>query len=198
LHVTDICSGTGKEFIPPEAMHRGKYVHLATHYLDTTTASPEAIERWWAALHQPWAGFVRAWARAKAELGIVVIASEEPMKDERRGYQGKRDKRVRMNGTAAHLMKRRGEGIVDLKCCASGNGVIPETTGLQIAGYVGDAKLWRAAIALHPDGSYRWHDDQNNKEIFRPGDWREFNARLVVVQADIQRGWREAPAPREE
>jgi hypothetical protein len=194
LHVTDICGGPGKEFIPPDAMYRGKWVHQACHLDNLGTldaaAAKESAPQWW--------GFVEAWKRAKVELAIVVVASEEYFEDERRGYCGKKDARVRMNGTAAHLMKRRGEGIVDLKCCASGNGVIPETTGLQTAGYAGDDKLWRAAVALHPDGSYRWHDDRNNTEIFKPTDWVEFCQRLFVMKMDIQRGWREAPAPREE
>ena len=184
LHVTDICGGPGHEFVPADALHRGKYVHAVTDLLDKGKTLLEPI-------YEPWKGFIDAWANAKRELGITVVASEEAFEDERRGYCGKRDKWATMKG-------RRGSGIVDLKCNGSCAGTVPPTTGLQLAGYVGDAKLWRSAVALHPDGTYRWHDDRNNKVIFQAGDWREFCARLTVMQADIRRGWREAPAERED
>jgi len=182
LHVTSILPTPGKEFIPPEAMYRGRYVHQVTALLDDgkTLADP---------IHEPWRGYVEAWERCKRELRIFVLASEEPVEDKARGYCGTLDKRVMMYG-------RRGEGILDLKC--SGSGAVPPTTGLQIAGYCGESRFWRGAVALMADGSYRFYDDRADTDLFRTTDWKEFCSRLFVMQMDIRRGWREAPPERKD
>lgn len=170
--------------IPPDALYRGRYVHAVTALMDQGKALAEPI-------YPDWAGFVAGWEKAKRDLGVIVLDVEQPMKDETRGYCGTPDRRLA-------IRSRRGEGIVDLKCDASGSGTPTWYVGMQTAAYVGESKRWRGACVLHPDGTYRWHDDRTSTDIFRATDWREFCARLYVVQQDIARGLREAPAAREE
>jgi hypothetical protein len=184
IHVTN-CLGPLSDYITEEALHRGKYIHAVTAILDRGRTLAEPI-------YEPWRGYVDAWEACKCDLGIEIVAVEEPIKDERRGYCGTRDRRVTRKG-------RRGrQGVLDLKLCASGNGIVPWSVGLQTAAYVGEEKLWRGAVALHGDGTYRWHDDQTSPEIFKATDYREFLARLFVLQSDIARGLREMPPARKE
>lgn len=217
-HVTD-CFPRPDHPIPEDALYRGRWVHNWTAAGDrasrhddywtparllggrpridvaesfrlerdaTLGADGEAGEKarlWW--------GYVKAWEQAKRDLGASILAIEQPMRDERRGYCGRPDRRVTIKA-------RRGTGTIDLKCDASCSGTPTWYVGMQTAAYVGDGKDWRGACVLHPDGSYRWHDDRTSPQLFKPTDWREFLARLYVTQQDISRGLRQAPGPREE
>ncbi len=177
LHVTDCLPGRDSlQFVPQEALYRGKWVHDACHILDTGRMTPavrEAAPEWW--------GYVEAWEKCKRETGAAVLVSEKKVCG--RGYTGTLDKIITIAGARWEVW--------DLKCGG------PEAWhGLQLAAYevcvrTRGSALRRRCCHLSADGTYQLIEHKGKDDL------RDFLAYLRIAYYEINHGLRSWPALRE-
>ncbi len=185
LHVTSVLPSPDFA-MDPECAVRGRYVHKACDFLD------RGMGLKWDKVPAEYAPYIRAWEKCKAEVGFTVIETEQQVTSEKHGYIGRLDNVIEI--------PKRGLYILDKK-----TGGIPDTVGLQTAGYqqahleqFPDMKpLRRAVCQLKEDGSYQFITEDTPKQmIFRPIDLRVFLSFLVTKQWEMVHGhW--MPEPRE-
>jgi hypothetical protein len=150
------------------ARRRGKAVHAACHYLDEgdlleSSVKPHILP------------YVKAWAKAKAELGLEVLKefTEKPIYHPTLLYAGTPDRVCVYKGRV---------GVWDLKTYEA-----DEWTGLQTAGYEailrnGAVSIDRWAIWLRSDESYRL------RQFSEARDWPTFQACLTVTSWKLLNG----------
>jgi hypothetical protein len=179
LHVTDVLPGRESlQFVPPEALYRGKWVHHACHLLDVGTLDREATK----ASAPQWWGYVEAWEQCKREMDICVDSSEVNVGGPKFGFIGTADKCI---------LTARGVGEVwDLKC-----GQPESWHGLQLAAYTHGLgfrpAVKRRTCHLSADGSCHLVEHKGKDDL------RDFMAYLRVAYYEINHGLRQWPALRE-
>lgn len=164
--VTDVLKEAGlldNTWSNEEARERGTAVHEACLYFDQDDLDEESVAR-------EYTGYVRAYAKFRAESGFAPELMEYQVHCEKFRYAGTLD-RVGLIG------KRK--VLVDLKTC---NGAVPLSTRWQTAAYANclphAATLERLAVALRADGSYQL-TQYGVREY--PQDLNVFLAALTVV-----------------
>lgn len=151
------------------ARRRGQAVHAACHYLDEGDIL-------WDSVKEHILPYVRAWEKAKADLGLEVIGehTEKPVFHPTLLYAGTPDRVCRYKGRL---------GVWDIKTYEA-----DEWTGLQTAGYAEPLRLKigepldRWAIWLKPDETYRL------RQFTETRDWPVFQACLTVASWKLLNG----------
>lgn len=137
------------------AQERGIAVHRATHYLDEGDLD-------WATVSPEIEPYVRAWERFKADTGVIINETEQPLYHATMGFAGTPDRIIQLNGQA---------GTLDIKTYDPDN-----TTGMQLAGYsylrFGPQRVYntpkRWGLWLKNDGRYslKEYEDRGDEAVF--------------------------------
>lgn len=155
--VTEILKSEGfidTAFFTDYGRERGKLAHLAIHLYDEGELDEESLDP----VLSP---FVEAWKRFRADTGVEIIESEQPIVDPLRRYAGTPDKIVLLDGK---------QTVLDLK-----TGVISPWVRLQLCAYCEAKTIYRrAAVQLNDDGTYKMHTYTDRQDF---GVW---NATLAV------------------
>jgi len=156
-HVTQVIKSAGlidTSFFTEADRDRGTAVHAACQYLDERTLDRESLV--------PGVALRLAqYERFLAEMKPEILAIEEKVVNEEVRYQGRLDRRVRINGRA---------GVLDLK----GPSCEP-WIGIQLAAYAHAVRGGQARWSLH------LHDDKYRLiEWTERSDWECFRAALVI------------------
>jgi len=160
-HVTAILRHAGLidvRWASSAALDRGTAVHAATEYfdqddLDRSSLNPEVAKR------------LAQYERFKEELRPEILSVEEVVVNTHHGYQGRLDRRVRINGR---------EGVLDIK-----GPMVDKFHGPQLAAYAHCFDRPMARWTLH-----LWSIKWKLIEHKRPYDWRTFLEALKKWRED--------------
>ncbi|MEN6440510.1 MAG: hypothetical protein ABFD97_18200, partial [Syntrophobacter sp.] len=141
-------------FFTDYGRERGKLAHLAIHLLDMGELDEESLDP----VLSP---FVEAWKRFRADTGVEIIESEQPIVDPLRRYAGTPDKIAMLYGKTT---------VLDVK-----TGTVSPWVRLQLCAYCEAKGIYRrAAVQLNDDGTYKMHTYTDRQDF---GVW---NATLAV------------------
>jgi hypothetical protein len=135
--IGDVLVG-GKQWADEAAMWRGSVVHKVCELDDRGTLDEGSID-------PAAAGYLAAWRKAKAELGLVFEEIEEPHASHDRRFAGRPDRKIiDPRGLSP------GRCALDIK-----TGAVAVVTAIQLAAYCVLTECYgRVAVRLSTDGRY--------------------------------------------
>lgn len=168
-HVTDILARAGlvdTSWFGDYARDLGSAVHAATHLLDDGDLD-------WASVAGPVLPRLRQYQKFKDEVKPEILASEQKVESLALGYQGRYDRRVRINGR---------EGILDIKGPSRG-----PWQALQVAMYAGAVN----SLGQPPLARWTLHLSDDRYQLIEHkdrDDWRVAMAAITIAAWRLKHG----------